>query len=286
MHAETRQVEHAGLVFDVQVGGPADGDPVLLLHGFPQDATSWDGVVPALWAAGLRTIVPDQRGYSPGARPEGTGAYRMGKLVGDALAFLDDLDAGPAHVVGHDWGGGVAWALAARVPERVTSLTAVSTPHPVALGQAMRTSIQALKSWYVLLFRSLIAERVVGPRLADRLARTGLPPDRVAHYAARMAEPGALTGALNWYRAMPFTARSAGGDGDDATTIHVPTTYVWGRHDVALGSKAADLTADHVAAAYRFAPLDGGHWLPETHPDIVAGLVLDRVRGATPGSAG
>src|SRR4051794_39933297 len=116
----------AGLTFDLRDGGPADGQPVVLLHGFPQDSTCWADVEPALHAAGLRTLAPDQRGYSPGARPPGRSAYRITEPAADVLALLDEAGLASAHIVGHDWGAAVAWALAGRHPERVRSLTVLS----------------------------------------------------------------------------------------------------------------------------------------------------------------
>src|SRR3954463_14957615 len=141
------------LTFDVRDAGPADGTPVVLLHGFPQDSSSFDRLTPALHSAGLRTLAPDQRGYSPGARPSGRAAYRMRELTADVLALLDAAELGSAHVVGHDWGGIVGWALAAWHPERGRTLTAVSVPHPAAMARAFVTSDQALRSWYMGLFQ-------------------------------------------------------------------------------------------------------------------------------------
>src|SRR3954467_7630213 len=138
-HGPTRQSGHVDtfrrgdMVFDVQDGGPPDGEPVVLLHGFPQDRTAFDRMAPALHTAGLRTLAPDQRGYSPGARPVGRSHYRVREAVGDVLAMLDAAGSERAHVVGHDWGGAVAWAMAAWHPDRVRMLTALSTPHPAAL---------------------------------------------------------------------------------------------------------------------------------------------------------
>src|SRR5438046_662731 len=111
-----------GMAFDVTVGGPDGRPPVLLLHGFPQNSRMWAGVSPALHAAGLRPVALDQRGSSPGARPTEVAAYRMGELVADAVAVLGELGLDSAHVVGHDWGAVVAWAMAAAQPERVRSL--------------------------------------------------------------------------------------------------------------------------------------------------------------------
>lgn len=279
MTADVERVEHDGLVFELHVDGPVDGHPVVLLHGFPQDATTWDEVVARLVAAGCRTLAFDQRGYAVHARPEAVDAYRMEHLVGDVLAVLDHAGLDRAHVVGHDWGGAVAWAVAMRHPDRVATLTALSTPHPIALARSFRSSWQALRSWYVPLFRSRFAERIVGLDLQRQLERVGLPTETAARYAERMAEPGALTGALDWYRALSFGGDPTAAEGAPATssTIRVPTTYVWGRDDPALGPRAALLTGDHVDADYRFAPLAEGHWLPERAPDTIAGLVLDRI---------
>lgn len=262
-----------GLVLDVRDAGPADGEPVVLLHGFPQDAGAWDRVAPQLHQAGLRTLAPDQRGYSPGARPRGRRAYRMAELVGDVLALLADRGLTRAHVVGHDWGGAVAWALAGVQPARVSTLTVLSTPHPAAMAAAMTSSRQALSSWYMAAFQlPLLPEAVLGRTLRRTLVRSGLPAEDARRYARRMAEPGALSAALGWYRALPFAGRDA------VPPVRVPTTYVWGARDFALGRRAAELTARQVRGPYRFAELAAGHWLPERSADDVAALVLDRVR--------
>jgi pimeloyl-ACP methyl ester carboxylesterase len=269
---------HAELSFDVRDGGPAGGEPVVLLHGFPQDHRSWSAVEPVLHAAGLRTLAPDQRGYSPGARPPARRDYTVDQLAGDVLALLNQAGLASAHVVGHDWGGAVAWLLAGRHPERVRSLTVLSTPHSAALVRAFRSSTQGLKSWYMLFFQlPVIPEAVAGPRLEATLLRTGLPLEFAAHNARRMSEPGALTAALNWYRAMPFTLRQS------APRSKVPTTYVWGRHDAFLGRFAAEATGQFVTGRYRFVELDAGHWLPETHPGEMGRLIIDQVRSATSG---
>jgi pimeloyl-ACP methyl ester carboxylesterase len=263
-----------GLIFDVREAGPAGGDPVVLLHGFPQDSTTWAGVEPLLHQAGLHTFAPDQRGYSPGARPSGRRAYIIGELVDDVLALLDAAGLASAHIVGHDWGGTVAWVLAGSYPERVRSLTVVSTPHPGAILQAMRSSAQALKSWYILFFQfPALPELMLARSLGRTLRRSGLPSAEVAPTIGRLREPGALTAALNWYRALPL--------GDlPARRSTVPTTFVWGRHDFALGRAAAEATADFVTADYRFIDLDAGHWLPSTHPGRTADAITRRVRPA------
>ncbi|PFG39626.1 pimeloyl-ACP methyl ester carboxylesterase [Georgenia soli] len=264
-----RQVRRGRLVLDVRDEGPVDGGTVLLLHGFPQDGSCWDEVVPALQGEGLRTLAPDQRGYSPGARPPERAAYRLEFLVADAVAVLDAAGVGRAHVVGHDWGGGVAWALAAEHPDRVASLTAVSTPHPRALAGALLSPDQAARLWYMGAFQlPRLPEAVLVRRLPSLLAASGLPDPWVERYTLRMREPGAVRGALNWYRALPLS-RLRPGD------VTVPTTYLWGAGDPALRRTAARRTGRHVDAPYRFVELSAGHWLPETEPEEVATAVLD-----------
>jgi len=264
--------ERIGLRFPVVDAGDPNGPAVVLLHGFPQLPASFDGVLPALHAAGLRTLVPTARGYAPEARPPTRREYGAAETAADVIALLDAAGLDRAHVVGHDWGGAQAWAAAAAYPERIASLTALSTPHPAAMRWAFTHSRQAFVSWYMGLFQlPRLPELIAARSLATSLRSSGVPEPYVAAYAKAMAEPGALTGALNWYRGIPFSS-----DRTSARTV-VPTTYVWGCNDFALSRAAAEKTADFVDGPYRFVELDAGHWLPEREPDAVAAAVLDRI---------
>jgi pimeloyl-ACP methyl ester carboxylesterase len=271
------KIDARGLTFDVHVDGPTDGEPVLLLHGFPQHSGEWTDLLPALHAAGLRTYALDQRGYSPGARPTAVAAYRLGECVADAVAVLDALDVPTTHVVGHDWGSIVAWALAAGHPERVRTLTAVSVPHPAAMTNAIaQDRQQKARSSYMLLFRKEgKAEKVLLALQAAALRRLlgGVGDrERVESYVRPMREPGALTAALNWYRAM--TRRDLVGTGP----VSVPTTYVWSDRDVAVGRTAAEACAGYVTGDYRFVELTGvSHWIPDEAPGALAEAVLAQV---------
>lgn len=274
------RVDARGLTFEVHTGGPEDGDPVLLLHGFPQHSGEWADALPALHAAGLRTYALDQRGYSPGARPAEVEAYRMAECVADAVAVLDALGVDAAHVVGHDWGAVVAWTLAARHPERVRTLTAVSVPHPAAMAHALTTDPQQkARSSYMLLFRKPgKAEKVLlalhATALRKMLGGVG-GRERVASYVQPMREPGALTAALNWYRAM--SGRDMAGTGP----VPVPTTFVWSDRDFAIGRTAAEACAAHVTGEYRFVELSGvSHWIPDEAPGALAEAVLAQVDAA------
>ena len=270
-----------GLVFDVVDDGPADGPAVVLLHGFPENSSSWERVTPALNDAGYRTLAPNQRGYSPRARPKGRRAYVVPQLTSDVVALLDQAGARQAHIVGHDWGGEVAWPLAAWHRDRVTTVTSLSTPHPGAMVRAMATSTQLLHSWYMLALQTpALPERLVLGRpggrldLVPQLVRSGLPEDLAVRYRDFLSEPGALTAAINWYRALPFVSPRR-----LTEHVSVPSLYVWSTNDPFLGRKAADLTQRYVNGPYRFEVFEGtSHWIPETEPDRVASLLIEHFK--------
>ena len=285
--------EREGLVFDVTDAGPEGAPAVVLLHGWPQDRTAWRLVEPPLHEAGLRTLSLDQRGYSPGACPRGRSAYRMPELVADVVALLDAAGLARAHVVGHDWGGAVAWALAQRRPERVSGLTVLSTPHPAAMAWAMRHGGQARRSWYMLAFQlPWLPELLLRRRLPAALRASGLPEENIRRYADRFRNADLARGGLAWYRALSSPAElrnlgrrlrhrngvRAGGGGRGTHAISVPTTYIWGSADPVLGRPAAERTAGHVAADFRFVEVAAGHWLPEVMPDVVAREIIARAR--------
>jgi len=270
------QVRVGELVFEVTVDGPQNGRPVLLLHGFPETGRCWDAVRENLVRAGHRVIVPDQRGYSPGARPEGVLAYEMPQITGDAIGILDALDVSTVDVVGHDWGANVAWCLATWYPDRIRSLTAVSVPHPLAYAWAYTNDAdQRERSAYIKLFWiEGKAEQVLLENGAARLRRilAGLPTDSVEHYVSVLSEPGALTAALNWYRAMHRL------DAGDWPPVTIPTGYVWSTKDLAVGEAAAQKCGVFVDADYRFVILDGvSHWVPEEAPDQLTAAILDQM---------
>jgi pimeloyl-ACP methyl ester carboxylesterase len=264
-----------GMIFDGQLTGP-EGWPVLLLHGFPQHAGMWDRVLPALHAAGCRTLAYDQRGYSPGASPSEVDDYRLAECAADVLAILDELGWRRVDLVGHDWGALVGWQIASIAPERLRSLTAVSIPHPLALQDTLRDSAdQRSRSAYIRLFRVPgKAEEVLleddAARLRSMLA--GCPRDRIDSYVQPMRRPVALTSALNWYRAM------SPADNLGLGPVAVPTTYVWGDRDIAIGPAAAARCAEYLTGEYRFVPLANvGHWVADEAPEELATAILNRI---------
>ena len=216
------------LHFDAQLAGPTDGPRVLLLHGWPETADCWHAVLPALADAGARVVAVTQRGYSAGARPEGLPAYSLTALAADVEGFLDSLGWDTAHLVGHDWGAALGWAVAAARPDRVSTLTALSIPHPGAFAAALAASPEQQRlSAYIDLLRAPgeVAEQVLlrDDGAALRGVFTGAVPDDVVDgYVRALCEPGAMTAVLSWYRAMRASEWAAVGD------VAVPTTYVWG----------------------------------------------------------
>lgn len=273
-----------GLSFDVLDEGPRDAqDVVVLLHGFPQRAASWAGVAERLHHAGLRTVAPDQRGYSPGARPTRRRDYRIDRLAGDVSALLDRVVASGAptvHLVGHDWGSAVAWLVAARHPA-VRSLTSISVPHPAAYLRSTLTRDQARRSWYVGFFNlPRVPERAAARGDFDRhLLAGGMTEDEVAAVRRDVVETGALPGGLGWYRAIPVALPIA--PRLWRQRVGVPVTHVWSDGDVALGRRTAELASRWADGDFESRTLAGAsHWLPEQHPDEIAEIVLDRISRA------
>ena len=266
------------MVFTGRACGPHDGRRVLLLHGFPQTSWAWRDELWELGRAGYRAVAPDLRGYSYGARPPEVGDYATGHLLADVLALADAMEMDTFDLVGHDWGGLLAWIVAARNPGRVRSLSVVSTPHPLALRDALAGGdpAQAAQGAATGAFQDPeVPERLLlgpdgsGSGLATMLAESGLDEEDARVYVLALAEPGALTAALNWYRAMDGTQL------DGLEPVLVPTLYVWSTGDTAVGRSAAERSAAHVWARYHFEVLDNvSHWIPETAPATLSALLV------------
>jgi pimeloyl-ACP methyl ester carboxylesterase len=270
-HTRLSSYSRGGLTFDVSDSGPLDGPTVVLLHGFPANRHSFDDVVPILNAAGIRTLAPDQRGYSDRARPRRRRDYRSAELQRDVLELVNASGAGRVHLVGHDWGGALAWQLGSSAPERLTGITVLSTPHPAAMVRSLVCSAQALRSFYVLVFQVPLApELVLRPRLARLLRRMGLNPTAAARYGEFMRTGNRLSGGLHWYRGLWLPD----GRAPRSRAVQIRTTYVWGNRDQALGRRAAELSRRFVRAPYRFVELDENHWLPEHAPERVASEII------------
>jgi pimeloyl-ACP methyl ester carboxylesterase len=270
------------LTFDALVAGEPGAPLVLLLHGFAESMHCWRAQVTALADAGYRAIAPSQRGYSPGARPDpgDTANYHIERLMDDAMAIVKAAGHGEArfHLVGHDWGGSIAWALADRYPARLASLTVLSRPHPNAFNRALLatdTAEQAERSRHHKAFLEPDAANVVladdARWLRERLAAAGVPAAAIAQHLAVLGNKTAMEAALAWYRARGAIRAPLG-------PIRVPTLYIWGDADDTVGRIAAEGTADFVSAPYRFEVFAGvGHFAADQAPDRVSELLLQHV---------
>jgi pimeloyl-ACP methyl ester carboxylesterase len=266
------------LTFDALTAGDPGAPLVLLLHGFAESMHCWRAQVTALGDAGYRAIAPSQRGYSPGARPDTSepANYHIDRLMDDAMAIVAASGHGKArfHLVGHDWGGSIAWALADRFPERLASLTVLSRPHPNAFNRALQITDgeQAQRSRHHKAFLEADAADVVladdARWLRERLAANGVPASAIAQHLAVLGNKDAMEAAFAWYRARGAIRGALG-------PIRVPTLYIWGDADDTVGRTAAEGTVDFVAAPYRFQVLPGvGHFAADQAPDRVSELLL------------
>ncbi|CAG1013390.1 epoxide hydrolase 4 [Anaerolineales bacterium] len=240
----------------VMTDGPENGTPVILLHGFPEFHYGWRKQIPALVEAGFRVVVPDQRGYNLSDKPKGVSAYDVDVLAKDVIGLFDHFGIQKARLVGHDWGAAVAWTVAINHPERLEKLAILNVPHlDVMTDFVLHNSTQRKKSWYVFFFQipwlvEWILSRNDFEYLARMLTRSGrkttFTEADMTKYKKAWSQTGALTGMLNWYRAVMWrNVRSAfSHKKPSARRVHIPTMMLWGKRDVALSSDMAQPSID------------------------------------------
>lgn len=275
--------EPASITIDTDVGsfsaleaGPKSGRPVLLLHGFPEFAIAWEAQLRALGDAGYHAVAIDQRGYSTGVRPTDVDSYALDHPTADVIRVADALDWSSFDLIGHDWGAAVGWVVAAQHPDRVNSLTAIAVPHLAAFADALRDDpTQRQMSGYMEMFR-LPAPEPENQILAGGPPKLpGVSPERSAEYFRRLSEPGALTAALNWYRANDFTGYRE--------PVDLPTLLIAGTADETVAPAGVHATADWVTGPYRLEYLDDlGHNLHEQAPVEVNHILLDHLQSNPP----
>jgi pimeloyl-ACP methyl ester carboxylesterase len=272
----------------VAEAGDPSGEPVVLLHGFPEHSHSWRFQLPALAEAGYHAVAPDLRGYGGSDRPTAVEAYAAPALVGDVAGLIRALGHERAHVVGHDWGGGLAWGLAGNLPEVVRSLTILNAPQgPVSARLRSEDAGQRAKSWYMLLFQFPgVAEAWLSDDdfanlrgfVFDTAAPGTFPPEDREVFVDALRRDGALTAALNWYRAnMPPASWLR--DPPDPPEIAVPTMIIWGEADAYMSPQLLERSAATVTGPLRVERLPGvSHWVQQEVPDRVNELLLDFLR--------
>ena len=272
------RVELGDLAFDVRTAGPPGGETVILLHGFPQTSYEWRHQIHALAEAGFRAVAPDQRGYSPGARPPDVADYRLSLLVSDVTSLADAVGADRFHIVGHDWGGWVTWAVAALAPDRVITANPVSVPHPDAFARVLNdpASAQAQASSYFDVFVQPDSEDafLANDQALLRSVFAGIEAEAVDEYLRVVGSKAALGAALNWYRANIDDIRQ----GPALGPVDVPTMFTWSDADPAISIDGAQLAGEHVTAPYRFEILEGvSHWIPDLAAEAMSGLLLEHL---------
>lgn len=250
------------------------GEPVLMLHGFPDSARLWRHQIPALVDAGYRVIAPDQRGFGASDKPQEVTAYALPEVLGDALALLDHFGLERVRVVSHDWGAAVGWALAAWHPERVERHAALSVGHLSSLWNAGLA--QRRLAWYMLLFmRQGLAEDIL-MRQDWQFFRDlwGHHPE-MDTWLADLARPGALTAALNWYRAN-VDVDTWTEEGWVMPRVSVPTMGIWSSGDIYLTETQMIASGQYVDAPWRYERIEGAtHWLMLDQPQRITALLLD-----------
>jgi pimeloyl-ACP methyl ester carboxylesterase len=270
---EPELIEANGLQFHVQDEG--SGRPVILLHGFPDTGDLWRNQVPALVDHGFRAIVPDMRGRGRSSKPEDVSDYRLSTIVRDVTGILDALGIERAHVVGHDWSAAVAWLVAALAPERVDRLVAISVGAP---GTGSKPTLEELqKGWY----RLLVLFEGVAEDLIQRddwyLFRLFLGGAKdTERYVKALSEPGALTPALNWYRAnLPVQAILGRSGGPQLPMIKANTLGIWSTGDLYLTEEAMTRSKQRVQGSWRYERFEGSHWVPLDQPERLNRLLVE-----------
>jgi pimeloyl-ACP methyl ester carboxylesterase len=271
------RVDSSGIGIEVDVTGPDQGRPVVMLHGFPDRGRLWRHQVPALADAGFRVVVPDLRGYGRSDKPPGIDSYHLIPMAGDVIAVLDALGIERSHVVGHDWGGALTWLVGTLFPGRVDHLVSLSVGHPSSFADAGWQ--QRERSWYMLLFQfEGIAERWLSDDGWRNFRSWSKHPDADA-VIADLESAGSLTPGLNWYRANAHP-RSLVGPRRELPLVAAPTLGVWSSGDFALTERQMTGSSRYVSGPWRYERLAGpGHWMQLESPEVVNELLIDFLPG-------
>jgi pimeloyl-ACP methyl ester carboxylesterase len=270
-----------GLEFRARVAGMrGDGPGLILLHGFPATSAMWLPVMEAARARGYRVVAYDQRGYSPGARPDGIAAYTIDHPAADVLAIADAVGFEDFHLVGHDWGCVAGWVATLQHPDRIRSWTALSIPYPGAMIDELRAG---LPTYIRILNLPGVSEVLLSLRDFRRL-RSSLPDVEAlrADAVAALSEPGALTGALDWYRAIPASFAALR---PDSWELHTSTVFLWGAREGWVTPERLERQRALMRGPYEALELDAGHWVVEDQTRVVIDRILahlERVDGSAP----
>ncbi|MGA6137166.1 alpha/beta fold hydrolase [Acinetobacter dispersus] len=270
-----RQYCRNNLIFNVIDSGPMDGNPVILLHGFPETVQSWQATSEILNQHNFRTFAIEQRGYSLTAAPKGRFQYSIDELVADVKAFIDLLGK-PVYIIGHDWGSIVACELALQYPELVKHLTLVSVPHTGAFLKSMLSSTQIFTSYYIGFFQLPFIPELLFKRAKSLshllLKNSGMSAEQIIEFNQHFIQENRIGTAINWYRSMPLAPiRSS------FKKVKVPTLFVWGNKDIAIGKKSAELNKQFFTGQYQEVHMNATHWIPAQNAEQLSHYFMNAV---------
>lgn len=248
---------------------------LILLHGFPETSIMWEPLMEKAADAGYRVVAFDQRGYSPGARPMERSAYQATQLVSDVLAVADEVGFESFHLVGHDWGSVIGWQTVFASPERIETFSALSIPHISAIIKSfeVKPELRGRSSYMAFFWLPWLPELSFSANDFSSLRELYAehPQHHADEYLALFEEPGALTGAFNWYRG----ALQGLSQPEDKTKT--PTLFIWGKHDTTTSDLAVELQREFMGDGFDIIELDGGHWIVETHTEQVVQAIMTHV---------
>jgi len=282
MNLRFERIPTNGIKLHTALVGPTDGEPVILLHGFPEAWFGWENQIEPLANAGFRVIVPDQRGYNLSDKPAGVENYSTRSLIKDILGLAKTLGMENFHLAGHDWGAIVAWSLAMTVPRRINRLAIANVPHPSVFTSYLRSHpSQMIKSWYAMFFQLPgLPERFV--KAANWKFLISAMPDywdenQYNRYRVAWEQPGAITAMINWYRAS-FGGSSSMAVSKSIKKINPKTLIIWGKKDPHLSHQMAQMSLEYCQDGKLVYFEDATHWVQHDKPEVVSQLLIDHFK--------
>ena len=273
---DIKQVKTNGMTFKCRTAGLGNGgEPIIFLHGFPESSIIWNKIMLHFASEGYQCVAPDQRGYSEGARPKGKENYTMKNIASDVIAIADELGFKKIHLVGHDWGSGAGWSVVELYPDRVNDWTAMSVPHMAAFDYAKHNDpYQMEKSGYIDRFQvPLLPELKLKAKDYKVLRDLWVvhPKEEIEDYLNILRKFSGRKAAINWYRANKEFMKY----GD----VSIPTLFIWGNNDLAIGRVGVEMTKQYMKGEYKFVELDAGHWLIQEKYDVVLKEISEQIKG-------
>jgi pimeloyl-ACP methyl ester carboxylesterase len=271
-----KQISANGLVFKCRTAGLGNGgEPIIFLHGFPESSIMWNRIMISLASQGYQCIAPDQRGYSVGARPKGKKNYAMDKVAADVIAIADAVNFEKFHLVGHDWGAGAGWTVVQLYPDRVNDWTALSIPHMLSFSNAKNNDpYQMERSKYMDKFQiPILPEISLKAKNYNHLrALWGFHPvEEIEDYLTILKPFIGRKSALAWYRGNKELVIDYG-------DVYIPTLYIWGNKDFAIGRVSVEGTKQYMKGEFKFVEVDAGHWLIQENYDVISKEIITHIK--------